>query len=145
MVICMVIMIFSHAYVIMHKYFGKKLEMLKMNTYVFIENLTCFLAWKFRAHVADSWATNSKPNEYNKSTKWQNKNHFPCSPFRMDIIVSKFLYCILFHQMHYMKNSKHKCMHNLFMKENWNQLHCLIHSSNSYKLKIAIKTRTQVI
>ncbi len=31
-------------YVIMHKYFGKKPKMQKMNTYIFVYNLTCFLA-----------------------------------------------------------------------------------------------------
>jgi hypothetical protein len=55
MMICMVMVIFSYAYVIMHKYFGKKLEMLKMSTYIFINNLTCFLTWKFLAHVANTW------------------------------------------------------------------------------------------
>jgi hypothetical protein len=42
-------------YVIMHKYFGKKPKMQKMNTYIFVYNLTCFLAWKFLAHVVDIW------------------------------------------------------------------------------------------
>jgi hypothetical protein len=51
----MVMVIFSHAYVIMHKYFSKKLEILKMSTFFFIDNFTCFLAWKFLAHVANNW------------------------------------------------------------------------------------------
>jgi hypothetical protein len=46
---------FSHAYVIMHKYFGKKLDMQKMSTKACIYNLTCFLAWKFPAHFANAW------------------------------------------------------------------------------------------
>jgi len=36
-------------------------------------------------------AINSKPNEYKKSTKWQKKNHFPCSAFRMDFVAFKIL------------------------------------------------------
>jgi hypothetical protein len=35
---------FSHAYLIMHTYSGKKLEMKKMNTEAFIHNLICFVA-----------------------------------------------------------------------------------------------------
>jgi isopentenyl phosphate kinase len=35
---------FSHPYVIMHQYFGKKSEMQKMNTSNFTNNLTFFLA-----------------------------------------------------------------------------------------------------
>jgi len=59
-------------------------------------------------------ATNFKPNEYKKSTKWKKKkNHFPCCPFKMDFLPSKFLYHILFNQMHYINIAKHKCMHYL--------------------------------
>ncbi len=60
---------FSHANVIMHKYFGKNLEMQKMNIWAFIYNLTCFLAWKFLAHFVDTWGQNFKPTEYKKPTK----------------------------------------------------------------------------
>jgi hypothetical protein len=35
---------FSHAYLIMHTYFGKKLEMQTMNTEAFIYKLICFVA-----------------------------------------------------------------------------------------------------
>jgi hypothetical protein len=41
-------------------------------------------------------AINSKPNECKKSTKWQNKNHFPCSAFRMDFVAFKIL-CITYY------------------------------------------------
>ncbi len=47
---------FSYMYVIMHQHFGKKSEMQKMNTSKFTNNLTCFLAWLFFAHVADTWS-----------------------------------------------------------------------------------------
>jgi hypothetical protein len=47
---------FSHPYVIMHQYFGKKSEMQKMNTSNFTNNLTFFLAWLFFAHVVDTWS-----------------------------------------------------------------------------------------
>ncbi len=35
-------------------------------------------------------AKNSRLSEYKKTTKWPKiKNHFPCSPFRMDYIAFK--------------------------------------------------------
>ncbi len=43
---------FSHAYVIMHKYFGKNNA---KNEYISFYNLTCFLAWKFLAHFVNIW------------------------------------------------------------------------------------------
>jgi len=46
---------FSHAYVIMNKYFCKKLNMQKMNTKACIYNLTCFLLWNFFIHFANTW------------------------------------------------------------------------------------------
>jgi len=44
---------FSHAYVIMHKYLGKKLNA-KGENITFICNLTCFLAWKILAHFVNT-------------------------------------------------------------------------------------------
>jgi hypothetical protein len=60
---------FSHAHVIMHKYFGKKLEMQKLNIWAFEYSLTCFLAWNVFAHIVDTWGQNFKPSEYKKPTK----------------------------------------------------------------------------
>jgi hypothetical protein len=56
------------------------------------------------------------------------RNCFLCSPFGMDYVAFKILYHTLFNQMHYMNISKYKCMHYLSMKDNWSQLHYLIHS-----------------
>ncbi len=55
---------FLHAYVIMHKYFGKKK---KKNFYM---QLNMF-AWKFPTNLPILGAINSKPSEYKKSTKWK--------------------------------------------------------------------------
>jgi len=46
---------FSHAYLIMHTYFGKKLEMQTMNTEAFIYKLICFVAWIFFVDFVDTW------------------------------------------------------------------------------------------
>jgi hypothetical protein len=79
-------------------------------------NLTFFFNENFMHILPTLGATNFKPSEYKKSTKWKKRNHFPCCPFRMDFVAFKIL--ILFNQMHYMNIAKHKCMHYLFMKEN---------------------------
>jgi hypothetical protein len=46
---------FSHAYVIMHQYFDKNLKMQKMDTSIFINNLTYFHALLFFTHVTCIW------------------------------------------------------------------------------------------
>jgi len=47
--------------------------------------------------------------------------------------------------MHYMNISKiYICMHYLSMKKNWTQLNCLIHCFWFLKMKITLKTRTQI-
>jgi hypothetical protein len=48
-------------------------------------------------------------------------------------------------QVHYMNNSKHKCMHYLSIKENWNQLHYLIHCFWFLLNENVIKRRIQII
>jgi hypothetical protein len=64
-------------------------------------------------------ATNSKPNEYKKSTKWEIKGIILLVALSEWILLpSKFLYPTLFNQMHYMNIVKHRCMYYLFMKEN---------------------------
>jgi hypothetical protein len=64
-------------------------------------------------------ASNSKPSKYNKSTKWPKKGIISLVALSKWIMyLSKFLYRILFNQMHYMNIAKHKCMHYLFMREN---------------------------
>jgi hypothetical protein len=49
-----------------------------------------------------------------KKTKWEKKKK---CPFKMDSIVFKKLYRILFSQMHYMNITKHKYMHFLSIKK----------------------------
>jgi hypothetical protein len=63
-------------------------------------------------------ATNSKLNEYKKETKWQIKNHFLAPLLEWILQPTKFLYHILFNQMHYMNIAKHSCMHLSSTKEN---------------------------
>ncbi len=72
---------FSHAYVIMHKYFGKNWVHKLLYT---IEHV--FLHENFLQMLPTLKATNSKPSEYKKSTKWPQKNHFPCNLLKMDSI-----------------------------------------------------------
>ncbi len=62
---------FSHMYVIMHQYFVKKLEMQKLNTSNFTNNLTCFLAWLLLYMLSTLGAIKYKFSEYKKSTKWK--------------------------------------------------------------------------
>jgi len=66
---------FSHGYVIMHKYFGKKPKMQKISTYIFVYNLTCFMHENFLHMLLTFGATNCKQvNEYIKNQpKWQIK------------------------------------------------------------------------
>jgi len=62
---------FSHMYVIMHQYFVKKLEMQKLNTSNFTNNLTCFFAWLLLYMLSTLGAIKYKFSEYKKSTKWK--------------------------------------------------------------------------
>jgi hypothetical protein len=55
---------FSHAYVIMHKYFGKKTKNVKNEYISFYNNLTFFLHENFLHIFSTFGATNSKPNDY---------------------------------------------------------------------------------
>ncbi len=54
---------FSHVYVIMYKYFGKKPKMQKMNTRFYI----CFLHEIFLHILLTLGATNFKASEYKKN------------------------------------------------------------------------------
>ncbi len=46
---------FSDAYVIMHEYFGKILQLQKNEYISFYKLLHNFFAWLFHAHVANIW------------------------------------------------------------------------------------------
>ncbi len=57
----------SHAYVIMHKYFGKKPKMQKMNSWVFISTTWHVLLHENFLNMLTTFGdTNSKPSEYKK-------------------------------------------------------------------------------
>ncbi len=45
---------FSHAYVIMHKYFGKKQKINKIHKFIYIQ-LNMFSCMKFHTHFANTW------------------------------------------------------------------------------------------
>jgi len=114
---------FSHAYVIMHKYFGKKPKI--KNEYInFYLQLNMFFCMKFLYTFCQHLGPQilSLVNTKN-STKWKNKIIFLfafSNEFCTLLLLSK-LYYILFNQMHYINISKQICMHYLSMKENWSQ------------------------
>jgi hypothetical protein len=84
---------FSHGYVIMHKYFGKKPKMQKISTYIFVYNLTCCMHENFLHMLLTFGATNCKQvNEYIKNQPNAKKmNHSPYYPFKINPIVFKIL------------------------------------------------------
>jgi hypothetical protein len=85
-----------------------------------------FLHENFLHMLLTLGATNFKPNKYQMTKK---RIIFFATFSKWIQWPLKLLCCILFNQMHYMNISKlYKCMHYLSMKENWSQLHCLIHS-----------------
>ncbi len=64
---------FSHAYVIMHNYFGKKLKN-KKSIHNFLYTIQhVFLHENFLHILLTLGVTNSKFGEYKKSTKWGKK------------------------------------------------------------------------
>jgi len=51
--------------------------------------LHVFLHENFLHILLTVGVANSKANGYKNPTKWKKKNHFPCCPFRMDVVAFK--------------------------------------------------------
>jgi hypothetical protein len=142
----MVVVIFHMHMWLMYKYFKVKTKNAKDEYVSFYCQLDMFSWMKFFytccQHLGPQILSLVNIINQPNGQKW---NHFPCSLFKMHYVAFKILYHILFNQMHYMNISKQGCMHYLFMSENWSQFHYLIHSFNSMKIKIVVKTRNQII
>jgi hypothetical protein len=107
-----------------------------------------FLHENFLHMLLTFGATNCKQvNEYIKKINQmaKKKKSFSLLPFQNGSYSFQILCHIIFNQMHYMNIAKHRCMDYLSMKKSLNQLHYLIQFFYSYKMKIIVKTRIQII
>jgi hypothetical protein len=86
---------FSHAYVIMHEYFGKKKKHKKC-LHNFIYNLTRFLHENFLHILLILGVTNFKLSEYKKSTKLKKKKSFSLLPFQNGFCIFQNSYIVYY-------------------------------------------------
>jgi hypothetical protein len=114
---------FSHAYVIMHRYFGEKPKIKKeyISFYVQFDVFSCMkISYTCCQHLG--------PQTLNlMNIEWLKKGIIFLATFSKWIQWPLKLLCHIFNQMHYMNIAKlYRCMHYLSMTENLSQLHCLI-------------------
>jgi hypothetical protein len=64
-----------------------------------------------------------EPIEHNSFVKWLKKSHFPCSPFLRNLKTFKFLYNLVFHQVHIMNIYFHR--RGMFLSYNFFEMNCM--------------------
>ncbi len=88
---------FSHAYVIMYKYFGKKSKMQKKWVHKLLFTIYHFFLHENFLHILPTLgATNSKLSEYKTFNQMEKKKSFSLLPFQNEFCTLQKLYIIYY-------------------------------------------------